>query len=151
MYRKRGSLPSQQPMSLRRNIGTLLQCLGINLLSLSMAAVLDIVLSVLMLRFSSAASTFVCFSVAGIFSAVYCYRPVSAYTGRQQRERAARLLLIALIILCALMFSLIAPLSGREYSGPVQFFAAAQIAMAVFLWKTKSYQDVDASGHKKNN
>ncbi|WP_300597679.1 hypothetical protein [Niabella sp.] len=114
-------------MRFKKNIRVLLVCTGINLLLLIAAAGLDIILSSLLLRFSSYAFTIACFAVAGVFSGVFCYSPM------QEHHRYP---LIWTTILCVLLFLVAAQLSGRAYNWPVKFFAITEMATVLFLWKS---------------
>lgn len=133
-------------MSITKNIRTLLQCAGINLLLLLAAAVTDILLSALMLRFSSRAFTIACFAVAGVFAGVYCCVPAQEPVAITPGRRAARHRLIWTTIMGAFLFTVIAPLSGWEYNWPVRFFAVAEVVTAVFLWKNKLYSNTETPG-----
>jgi hypothetical protein len=134
-------------MILKRNILTLLRCIGINLLLLLAAAVGDIILFALLLRFSSHALTIACFAVAGTFSAVFCFSPAES-VAYQKKEWMARNLLIIIIAFCILLLFVIAPLSGWDYNWPVKFFAIAEVATAGFLWKNKLYSNTGTPGSK---
>ncbi|WP_018630989.1 hypothetical protein [Niabella aurantiaca] len=138
-------------MSLKRNIGVLLRCLGINLLLLAAAAVLDILLSALMFRSSSRALTIVSFAVAGVFSAVCCFGSGMERIAKGLEGRAARYLMMEIAAVGALLFLVLAPLSGWDYNWPVKFFAITETATAVFLWKNKFYSSTDAPGGNGTN
>lgn len=134
---------------LKGSLLTSLRCLGINASMLIAAAVVDIILSAVLLRFSSAALTITCFAVAGVFSGVFCYSSAMELVGSEQRERASRHLLVLMAVLCTVLFFVAAPLSGWEYNWPVRFFAVAEVAVVLFLWKNRFYNDVEAPGNGK--
>jgi|GEM_PF-1007394 len=137
-------------MSLKSNTLTLLRCTGIKLLLLLAAAVLDIILSALMLRFASYALTIACFAVAGVFSGVCCLSSALERMEKEQREKAARHLLAGTAAVGILLFIAIAPLSGREYSWPLRLFAVTEVGTVFFLWKNKFYEDLETPGRTKN-
>jgi YD repeat-containing protein len=132
-------------MILKRTILILVRCTGINLALLAAAALFDLLLSV----FSFPAFTIACFAVAGVFSGVFCFNPASEQTTKEQRKGAAITLLIWIAILCALLFIVIAPLSGQDYNLPVKFFAVTEMATALFVWKNKFYEDVETPSQAK--
>jgi hypothetical protein len=103
----------------------------IHLLMLFAAAMADIML------FGFMAFTVTCFAVAGVFSAVFCYAPWSEKETSDKNEMAALYRLMLVLSLCSLLFFLVAPLSGREYSLPVKSFAVTESLTATFLWKNK--------------
>ncbi|SDE23471.1 hypothetical protein [Niabella drilacis] len=137
-------------MNFKRTISTLGRYLGINLLTLLAAAFADILLSAVLLRFSSHALTIACFAVAGVFAAVFCFG-LTENTIPQEKKRMAGCILVITIPFCAALFFVIAPLSGREYNWPVKFFAMAQLAAGFFLWKNKLYDDAETSGSNSFN
>lgn len=113
------------------------------------AAIVDIILTSVLLRFSSYVLTIACFAVAGVFSGVFCYSSAMEPVDREQRERASRHLLVLMAVLCAVLFFVAAPLSGWEYTWPVRLFAVAEVATVLFLWKNKFYHDVEVPGNSK--
>lgn len=120
--------------------------MGIQLLALIAAAMADIILFALLLRFSSYVLTIACFAVSGVFSGVFCYSAAMAPVANEQRESISLYLLIFILFFGVLLFFVIAPLSGWDYNWPVKSFAVAEVAAAIFLWKNKFYKDVEAPG-----
>lgn len=130
-------------MTLKSSLLALLRCVGIHLLMLLAAAIIDILLAALLLRFSSYALTIACFAVSGAFSGVFCYSATMAAVANKQRENPSLYLLIFILFLGALLFFVIAPLSGWDYNWPVKSFAVTEVAAVIFLWKNKFYKDVE--------
>ncbi|MGJ7031113.1 hypothetical protein [Niabella hirudinis] len=128
---------------------TLLRCAGINLAVLFAAAVADIIVSAVLLRLSSQALTIACFAVAGVFTAVFCFGLTESAAVLDKKNSVFRIL-IFILVFCALLFFVMAPLSGREYNGPVKFFAMAEVVTAIFLWKKKLYTITEVRDRNKN-
>lgn len=129
-------------MSLKRTFYAILGFIGINLLLLVAASVLDIVASALMPRFSSPAFMITCFAVAGIFSGLFCYSYLLESLTREQRQRASLYVTIVILVFCGIMFILIGPLSGSEYNWPFRSFAITEALTALLLWKGKFHEEL---------
>ena len=80
------------------------------------------------------ALTITCFAVAGVFSGVFCYSSFSDETS-ESNSRVYRL--IAVLIVCVMLFFVVAPLSGSEYDIPVKSFAITEALTTIFLFVTK--------------
>ncbi len=87
------------------------------------------------------AFTVVCFAVAGVFSSLFCYGALPEKMASDKKEKAALYLILAVLAVCALLFFLVAPLSGREYSLPVKSFAVTEALATVFFWKNKFHNE----------
>lgn len=81
--------------------------------------------------------TLVSFVVAGVFSAVICYGMLLEEIAPDKKEKVALHILVAMLVVCGLLFFLIAPMSGREYSLPVKSFAVTEALTVILLWKNK--------------
>jgi hypothetical protein len=127
-------------MTLKNIILILLRCIGINLLLLIVAAMSDILLTLLMIGYSFRALTITCFGVAGVFSAAYCYAPVIDRTNKEKRDGVALYLLVCIAVLCAFFFAVFAPLSGWDYDWPVKLFAIAELVTVIFFRATRLYR-----------
>ncbi|MBS1738350.1 MAG: hypothetical protein JSS98_17345 [Bacteroidetes bacterium] len=134
-------------MNLKNTILDLLRIIGINVLLLLVAAIFDLLLS----AFTFPGFTIACFTVAGVFSGVFCFSAATEHTTKEERKGKVMCHLIWIIIMCTSLFLVIAPLSTQEYNSPVKFFAVAEIVIALFLWKNKFYNNVGTSGPDKNN
>ncbi len=116
----------------------------INFIMLLAPALLDIVVVGFM------AFTVVCFAVAGIFSALFCYSALPEKLSYNQLERVALSLMIVVLSVCVLLFFMVAPLGGTEYNLPVKGFALTEAIAIVFFWKTKFYQESDPPKQSSN-
>lgn len=134
-------------MNLKNTILDLLRIIGINVLMLLVASIFDLLLS----AFTFPWFTIACFAVAGVFSGVFCFSAATEHTTKEERKGKVIRLLIWINILCASLFVVIAPLSTQEYNLPVKFFAVLEIAIILFVWKNKFYDDVESSVPDKNN
>ncbi len=129
-------------MSLKRSILPIAWFVAISLIALIAASILDIVLSALLPRFSSVALTITCFAVSGVFAALFCYSATLQPVATDKKGKFALRVVLAITILCALLFFIVAPLSGSEYNIPFKAFAVAELLMALFLWKNKFHHEI---------
>ncbi|MBS1496857.1 MAG: hypothetical protein JSU03_08240 [Bacteroidetes bacterium] len=120
-------------MALKNNILILLHCIGVNLLLLLAAAILDIIITVLMIGYSFQGATITCFAVVGVFSGTYCYSQVIDRTNKENREKVSLYVLIWVALLCGFLFTIFAPLSGGEYNWPVKLFAVTELVVFIFF------------------
>lgn len=127
-------------MSFKKSIQLLVWPGVICLLALIAAGILDIVLSSLLLRFSSQALTITCFAVSGIFSGLFCYNAALHQTATVERDKLAVRIVVVMTVLCLLLFFALAPLSGTEYNISVRGFAITETLMVLLLWKNKFHQ-----------
>lgn len=114
---------------------------AISLITLIAASILDIVLSALLPRFSSAGLTITCFAVAGIFAGLFCYSATLQTVAADEKGKFAIRTVIFVTVLCAVLFFAVAPLSGHEYNIPFKAFAVAELLMVIFLWKNRFHDD----------
>lgn len=129
-------------MALKNNILNLLQCIGINLLLLFAAAILDIIITVLMIGYSFPGATITCFAVVGVFSGAYCYGLFIDRTNKEKRDKVSLYVLMSVAVLCVFLFIIFAPLSGGEYNWPVKLFAVAELAVFIFFRIKKIHNDI---------
>ncbi len=124
-------------MGLTKSMQAVIMPIVISLAALIAASFLDIVLSALMPRFSSQGLTITCFAVSGVFFGLFCYSTSLDQLEIEERERFAKCNAVVTIVLSALIFFIVAPLSGWEYKIPFKAFAITGALMVLFLWKTK--------------
>lgn len=79
--------------------------------------------------------TVACFAVAGVFSAVFCHGALLERDASDNSGKAVLCTLMAVLLVCALLFFLVAPFSRREYSLPVKSFAVTEALTAFFFGK----------------
>jgi len=75
--------------------------------------------------------TVACYAVAGVFSAIFCYGAL--LEKKDVNGKAVLYTMMTMLSVCALLFFLAAPLSGREYNLPVKSFAVTEALTTVFF------------------
>lgn len=99
------------------------------------AALADIFLDAIF----SVAITPVIFAVAGVYAGFFSFGFIAGNIPKEEKKQISFYLFILLIVISLLIFFLLAPLSGREYSLASKCFAITQFLMAIFLRKEKLF------------
>lgn len=122
-------------MNFKKTLLLLVQCTGINLGMLVVAAMIDLVLLSSFWLLSVA-----CFAVSGIFSAVFCFSiATDKIEDAAKKKLAIKIVMLWLTVTCIVIFALIGPLSTSEYRLPVQAFAVSELGFAFFLWRFRLF------------
>lgn len=104
------------------------------------AAALDILMALLLSEGMIMSVT--CFSATSVFAALLCCQ--AGWSKRYHHPKImALLLLITIIAIAALLFILVAPLSGNEYRVPVKSFALVLVSTTLIVWCGKFYSKED--------
>lgn len=112
---------------------------------LAAAVVFDLLLSVI----SFPVLTIVLFALAGLYSGIFCIGLEKELNEMKYKKAVKLAMLIWIAIICALMFVIIAPLSGYEYNSAVKTFAVTEIVAAFIIWRRKFYYDTGSSVQDK--
>ncbi len=124
-------------MYLKKYILALAWSTGINIMALLAGCILDIILTALMLRFSSQALTITCLAVSGVFAGLFSYQASLQTTSDIDLGKLAAGIVVITLLLCAAIFFFISPLSGKEYNVAFKAFAVSEVLIVFFLWKNK--------------
>ncbi|MBX2934685.1 MAG: hypothetical protein KF825_10590 [Ferruginibacter sp.] len=128
-------------MHLIKTMLILVLCTGINIMMLVVATVFDLLLSVI----SFPALTIVLFALAGLYSGIFCLGLEKELNEMKNKKAVILAMLIWTTIICALLFVIIAPLSGYGYNSALKTFAVAEIAAVFIFWRRKFYYEAGFS------
>lgn len=119
----------------------IVRVIGINLVWLVLACLLDIVAAALVPRFDSFGLTLTWLAVAGVFSGVFCLSVGFDSVDNEYKPKASLHTVLLVVALCLLLFVIVAPASGVAYNWPLRAFAITQTMVVIFLHREKFYQE----------